>query len=141
MKIELAVKSVVSSFGDIVKTKDGRVLVVKDSENENRVYLVLGKFDQCKNTACIFLDKNYNLQTAGPYDIIEEKNTASVVIGASEKCGGELFKEGSQTRKFEIVYCKLEDVKPKVILKELGGFDENSGCCDCLSDCCTNLCP
>ena len=154
MGIELAEKSGMDSRGDIVKTNDGKLLVVKDSKKENKVYLVLGIYDEeNEKTANIFLDKNYNLQTYGPYDIIEENNTASVVIGAVEKCGGELFK-GDSARKFQIVYCKLEDVKPEVSLEELvdhsslkkpifikeDDFVIDSGCCDRLCNWCKNLC-
>ena len=129
---ELEKKSGVSSDGDIVKTQDGKVLVVKDSEKENKVYLVLGKFDKGnRKTANIFLDKNCNLQTFGPYYIIEENNTASVEISTSPDCGGVKNKEKG-VYKFQIVCCKLE--------KE-DNFVENSGCYDCLGNLCKNLCP
>ena len=122
--------------GDIVKTKKRKELDVKDSEKENKVYLVLGKYDEENSkTANIFLDKNFNLQTAGPYniiyDIIEENKTASVVIGTGKECGGKLFK-GSNAYKFQFVCCKLE--------KE-DNFVENFGCCDRLCNCFKNLCP
>ena len=130
MRIELGKKSGGCLFGDIVKTKDGRVLVIKD-EIENKVYLVFGKYDKKNSkTANIFLDKNYKLQTSGPYDI-EEDNTASVVIGTFPECGGKLFK-GSNAYKSQIVYCKLKDEKPEVILKKLDYFVKDSCCCDCL---------
>ena len=151
MKKKLGDKSGVSSDGDIVKTKDGKVLVVKDSEKENKVYLVLGIYDKDSKTANIFLDKNCNLQTFGPYYIIEENNTASVEISTSPDCGGVEIKEGG-ARKFQIVCCKLEDKKPGVILKELvdspkkfieqaDNFDKNSCCCDRLCNWCKDLCP
>ena len=129
-------KSGACFVGDIVKTNDGKVLVVKDNEIEDKVYLVLGKYDEENSkTANIFLDKNFNLQTAGPYniiyDIIEENKTASVVIGTGKECGGKLFK-GSNAYKFQFVCCKLE--------KE-DNFDENSGCCGRLCNWCKNLCP
>ena len=83
MENELEKKSGVSFSDNIVKTKDGRVLVVKD-KIKNKVYLVFGIYDKDSKTANIFLDKNFNLQTAGPYniiyDIIEENKTASVNI-------------------------------------------------------------
>ena len=137
---------------DIVKTKDGKVLVVKDSENENRVYLVFGKFDKDKKTACIFLDTNYKLHTSGPYDIREENDTALVAIYTKEECGGVKIEGKTGVYKFQIVYCKLEDVKPEVSLEELvdsskksieqkDDFVKDSGCCDCLCDWCKNLCP
>ena len=132
---------------DIVKTKDGKVLVVKDSENENKVYLVLGIYDKNSKTANIFLDTNYKLQTSSPYDI-EENNTIRVLMSTDEDCGGTLIQKevhGSQYSlyEFQIVYCKLEDVKPDVILKELvdhskksmkqeDDFVVDSCCCDCL---------
>lgn len=90
---ELNGKSCVSSGGDIVKTKDGRVLVVKDSKIKNKVYLVLGKYDEGNSkTDNIFLDKNYKLQTSGPYDI-EENNTIRILIGGESDCGGVKFNE------------------------------------------------
>ena len=134
MENELEKKSGVSFSDNIVKTKDGRVLVVKD-KIKNKVYLVFGIYDKDSKTANIFLDKNFNLQTAGPYniiyDIIEENKTASVVIGTGKECGGKLFK-GSNAYKFQFVCCKLE--------KE-DNFVENSGCYDCLGNLCKNLCP
>lgn len=133
MKNKLKDKSGGASVGDIVKTNDGKVLVVKDNEIEDKVYLVLGKYDkENSKTANIFLDKNFNLQTAGPYDIIEESKTASVAIVTGEDCGGELLNEENNLRKFKIVCCKLE--------KE-DNFDENSGCCGRLCNWCKNLCP
>ena len=132
---------------DIVKTKDGKVLVVKDSENENKVYLVLGIYDKNSKIANIFLDTNYKLQTSSPYDI-EENNTIRVLMSKDEDCGGTLIQKevhGPQYSlyEFQIVYCKLEDVKPDVILKELvdhskksmkqeDDFVVDSCCCDCL---------
>ena len=134
MENELEKKSGVSFSDNIVKTKDGRVLVVKD-KIKNKVYLVFGIYDKDSKTANIFLDKNFNLQTAGPYniiyDIIEENKTASVVIGTGKECGGKLFK-GSNAYKFQFVCCKLE--------KE-DNFDENSGCCGRLCNWYKNLCP
>ena len=134
MENELEKKSGVSFSDNIVKTKDGRVLVVKD-KIKNKVYLVFGIYDKDSKTANIFLDKNFNLQTAGPYniiyDIIEENKTASVVIGTGKECGGKLFK-GSNAYKFQFVCCKLE--------KE-DNFVENFGCCDRLCNCFKNLCP
>ena len=149
-------KSSVSSGGDIVKTKDGRVLVVKD-ETKNKVYLVLGKYDEENSkTANIFLDKNYKLQTSGPCDI-EENNTIHVLIGIDKNwekdyCGGELLNEENNLRKFKIVCCELKEVKPDVILKELvdpfkksieqkDDFVKDSGCCDRLCNWCKDLSP
>ena len=129
---ELEGKSGGVYLGNIVKTKDGRVLVVKD-EIENEVYLVLGIHDkENSKTANILLDKNYNLQTFGPCKIIEENNTAYVDTKAQEDCGGELLDMDYNVQKFRIVYCKLE--------KE-DDFVEDSGCCDCLCNWCKNLCP
>ena len=135
MENELEKKSGVSFWDNIVKTKDGRVLVVKD-KIKNKVYLVFGIYDKDSKTANIFLDKNFNLQTAGPYniiyDIIEENKTASVVIGTGKECGGELLNEENNLRKFKIVCCELKEVKPGFPLEKLDNFDENSCCCDCL---------
>ena len=128
-----------SSFGDIVKTQDRKVLVVKDNEKENKVYLVLGKYDDGNSkTANIFLDKSYKLRISGPYDI-EENNTIRVMIEQSLDCGGEVIKDN--VYKFEIVCCNLEEVKPKVSLEELDNFVVDSGCCGCLGNCFKNLCP
>ena len=155
MENELKYKSGVYYLGDIVKTKKGRVLVVKD-EIKNKVYLVLGIYDNVNSkTANIFLDKNYKLQTSSFYDIIEENNTACVKIGAEEYCGDELLKVGSNFFKFQIVFCNLcnlKDEKPEVPLEKLvdpskksiekeDNFVENSGCCGCLGNCLKNLCP
>ena len=135
MENELEKKSGVSFSDNIVKTKDGRALVVKD-KIKNKVYLVFGIYDKDSKTANIFLDKNFNLQTAGPYniiyDIIEENKTASVVIGTGKECGGELLNEENNLRKFKIVCCELKEVKPGFPLEKLDNFDENSCCCDCL---------
>lgn len=153
MKKELGDKSGVSSFGDIVKTQDRKVLVVKDNEEENKVYLVLGTYDEEKGkTANIFLDKNYNLQTFGPYDI-KEDNTICILMETVNDCCAEKKNEGN-FYKFEIVCCKLEDKKPDVILKKLvdpskksieqkddSVKDSDSGCCDRLCNWCKNLCP
>ena len=110
-------------MGDIVKTKEGEVLVVKD-EIENKVYLVLGIYDEGNSkTANIFLDKNYNLQTSLPYNI-EGNNTIHLWIGKDKKwkkdyCGGELLNEKINLRKFKIVCCELKEVKPEVPLEKL----------------------
>ena len=136
---------------DIVKTKDGKVLVVKDSEKENKVRLIYGICDKNSKTANICLDTNYKLQTSGPWDIIEENNIV-VAIKHYSDCGGELVDKTNNVYKFQIVCCKLEDVKPDVILKELvdpfkksieqkDDFVKDSGCCDRLCDWCKNLCP
>ena len=151
MRKKLEGKSGMSYLEDIVKTQDGKVLVVKD-EKKNKVYLILGIYDKNSKTYNIFLDKNYNLQTYGPYDIIEGNKTASVEISTKEDCGGELVNEKNNVYKFQIVCCKLEEVKPDVILKELvdpskksieqkDDFVKDSGCCDCLCDWCKDLCP
>ena len=153
MENELEKKSGVSFWDNIVKTKDGRVLVVKD-KIKNKVYLVFGIYDKDSKTANIFLDKNYKLQTSGPYDI-EENNTIHILIEGESNCGGVKFnEEGVYT--FQIVCCKLEDVNPDLILRKLGGssylgkkksiekeddFVEYSGCCDSLCNWCKNLCP
>ena len=140
---------------DIVKTKDGKVLVVKDSEKENKVYLVLGIYDKNSKTANICLDTNYKLQTSSPYDI-EENNTIRVVMSTDEDCGGTLIQKEvhgpKSLYKFQIVCCELKDVKPEVSLEELvdsskksieqkDDFDKNSGCCDRLCNWCKDLCP
>ena len=140
MKNELKNKSGVFFDGDMLKTQDKRVLVVKDSEKENKGHLVLGMSDKKNSkTTNIFLDKSYNLQTYGFYDIIKEDNTAYVVINASKDCGGVEINKGS-ARKFQIVCCKLEEVKPEVSLEELDDFVVDSGCCDRLCIWCKNLC-
>lgn len=109
------------STGDIVKSKDGRVLVVKN-EIKNKVYLVWGIYDKENGkTANICLDKNYKLQLSRSYDIIK-KNNASVVIGIFSECGGVEIDKKEGFYKFKIVCCKLE--------KE-DNFVENSCCCDC----------
>lgn len=150
MENKLKVKSGVYSFGDILKTNDGKVLVVKDTKKENKVYLVLGIYDKNSKTANIFLDKNYKLQTSGPYDI-EEDNTIRVVMSTDEDCGGTLIQKEvngpkSSLYEFQIVCCELKDVKPEVSLEELVDhsslkksifikeevFVEDSCCCDCL---------
>ena len=123
---------------DIVKTKDGKVLVVKD-ENKNKVYLVLGIYDDNNSTTAIFLDPKYKLQTSGPYDI-EENNTIRIMISEKSGCGGVKINE-KDFYKFEIVCCKLKEVKPEVPFKKLGSFVEDSGCCDRLCNWCKNLCP
>ena len=117
MENELEKKSGVSFSDNIVKTKDGRVLVVKD-KIKNKVYLVFGIYDK----------DSYNII----YDIIEENKTASVVIGTGKECGGELLNEENNLRKFKIVCCELKEVKPGFPLEKLDNFDENSCCCDCL---------
>ena len=131
-------KNSVSFSGDIVKTKDGKVLVVKD-ENKNKVYLVLGIYDDNNSTTAIFLDPKYKLQTSGPYDI-EENNTIRIMISEKSGCGGVKINE-KDFYKFEIVCCKLKEVKPEVPFKKLGSFVEDSGCCDRLCNWCKNLCP
>ena len=151
MVTEFKGKNDVYSVGDIVKTQEGRVLVVKD-ETKNKVYLVLGKYDEENSkTANIFLDKNYKLQTSAPYDI-EENNTICMMMSEESNCGGVEIKEQKGFCKFQIVYCELKDDKTDVILKELvdpskksieqkDDFVKDSGCCDCLCDWCKNLCP
>ena len=140
MKNELKNKSGVFFDGDMLKTQDKRVLVVKDSEKENKGHLVLRMSDKKNSkTTNIFLDKSYNLQTYGFYDIIKEDNTAYVVINASKDCGGVEINKGS-ARKFQIVCCKLVEVKPEVSLEELDDFVVDSGCCDRLCIWCKNLC-
>ena len=127
---ELEGKSGGVYLGDIVKTQDGRVLVVKD-EIKDKIYLVLGKYDKGNSkTDNIFLDKNCNLQTSSLYDIIKEENIASVVIGAKEDCGGKLLNNILFNYKFPIVCCKL---KKEVVV--------DSCCCGCLGSCFKNLCP
>lgn len=152
-------KSVVSSWGDMVKTNDGKFLVVKDSKIENKVYLVLGKYDKNSKTANIFLDKNYKLQTSSPYDI-KENNTIHVMKYTDEDCGGTLIlKEVNEYKcplyKIQIVYCELKDIKPQVSLEELGKtfvlkkkskekketFVKDSDCCDRLGNYCEDFCP
>lgn len=141
MEKKLKEKSGVPFDGYMVKTEDKRVLVVKDSEKENKGHLVLGMSDKKNSkTTNIFLDKDYNLQTYGFYDIIKEDNTAYVVINASPDCGGVEINEGG-ARKFQIVCCKLEEVKPEVSLEKLDDFVVDSGCCDRLCIWCKNLCP
>ena len=136
---------------DIVKTKDGKVLVVKDSEKENKVYLVLGTYDkENSKTVNIFLDKNYNLRTSGPYDI-KEDNTICILKETVYDCCAEKKNEGN-FYKFEIVCCKLEEVKPegyfkkivdpsKKFIEQKDDFVEDSGCCDRLCNLWENLCP
>ena len=119
------------SIGDIVKTEDGRVLVVKDSEIKDKVYLVLGIYDDNNSTTAIFLDSKYKLQTSGPYEI-EENNTIRMMMDKDSNCGGVEIKEQKDFYKFQIVCCKLEKEDNSV---------ENSGCCGCLGNCFKNLCP
>ena len=151
MEKELGDKSGVSSFGDIVKTQDRKVLVVKDNEEENKVYLVLGTYDkENSKTVNIFLDKNYNLRTSGPYDI-KEDNTICILKETVYDCCAEKKNEGN-FYKFEIVCCKLEEVKPegyfkkivdpsKKFIEQKDDFVEDSGCCDRLCNLWENLCP
>ena len=151
MKEELEIKCGVSSVGDIVKTQEGKVLVVKDEIKDKVVYLVLGKYDEGNSKTAIFLDLKYKLQTSGPYYIIEENNTASVEISTSPDCGGVKNNEKG-VYKFPIVCCELKEVKlgfpleeledsSKKSIKKKDDFVEDSGCCDCLCNWCKNLCP
>lgn len=157
MEEELKKKSGVSSVGDIVKTQDMKVLVVKDNEKENKVYLVLGTYDKGNSkTTNIYLDKSYKLRTSGPYDI-EKNNTIHVMMSTDEYCGGTLIQKEvngheSPIYEFQIVYCELKDVTPEVSLEKLvdpskksieqkDDFDKNSCCCDRLCNWCKNLCP
>ena len=149
MEEELEKKSGVSFGDNIVKTKDGRVLVVKD-KIKNKVHLVFGIYDKHSKTANIFLDKNYNLQTSGPYDI-KEDNTICILKETVYDCCAEKKNEGN-FYKFEIVCCKLEEVKPegyfkkivdpsKKFIEQKDDFVEDSGCCDRLCNLWENLCP
>ena len=89
MVTEFKGKNDVYSVGDIVKTQDRKVLVVKDNEEENKVYLVLGTYDkENSKTVNIFLDKNYNLRTSGPYDI-KEDNTICILKETVYDCCAE----------------------------------------------------
>ena len=140
MVTEFRGKNSVFSIGDIVKTNDGRVLVVKDNEIGNKVYLVLGIYDDNNSTtANIFLNKNFKLQTSGSY-YIEEKNTIRIGILKNSSCGGVEIND-EYFYKFPIVCCELKEVKPGFHLEKLDDFVEDSGCCDRLCNWCKNLCP